>query len=374
MLHKKKIILVLWVGLYTFQGFAQKKLNSAEEQIFKAEAVKVVERYYQELPGILSKLQDSVTVATDDEEGDQMKIQITYKQQFIEKYFDNYDIYVHNDLNPDDKPQQTAQRVMIIEDYLDEMKKLYKESPDQLLETRLKAGIAEQVGYNDKAVEPFYYAKIKVKRELKGKYLGKYYTENTRELNFYVKTIDKPDTKLKEFKIIGIDYESQEVFLDNLSVDEAIAKGMKFYNEMDYDKAFKYLLKHSEDKKFKKNSNATWALGYMYFWGRGTERSDEEMVKWLEYSAKKNSIYALYWLGENYYYGEYGVEEDEKKAFKMIKESARKGYAVAQYFLGEHYEKGEGLRQSNRKAIKWYKKAAAQGSAKAKQRLKTLDQ
>ena len=348
------------------------KLNSAEEQIFKAEATKVIQDYYAKLPDIINHLKDSVTVKTDNEEADEEDVKITAKQQFIDYFFDNNDIYVYNDLSPDDKPDPSTQRVMTIDDYLDQLKTIYGNSKKEPLKTSLKSANVLQVGYNSQAIEKFYYAKIEVERKLIGMYLGKHYTENVKKLDFYVKTLDKPDTRLKKFIIIGIDFQSKQVNTGNLTVDEALAKGMRLFDEMDYDKAFQFLTKHANDKKLQKNSNATWALGYMYFWGKGTEKNDKEMVKWLELSAKKNNVYALYWLGENYYFGEYGVEEDEKKAFKYIKESARKGYSEAQFWLGERFQKGEGIRQSKNAAEKWYKKAAAQGHVKAQYALKAL--
>lgn len=364
-------ILILLFGFGLSLSQAQ-KLNSAEEQIFKAEAVKTIEKYYAELPKALGILKDSVDIKVDNDEGEETTQRISRKQEFIERYFDNNDIYVYNDLSPDDKEDRNSQRVMTIDEYLDEMKRLYGEKSLEKLNLALTSSLVEQVGYNSQAVEKFYYCKVKIKRKLKGMYLGEYYTENTKDLTFFVKTLDKPDTRLKKFSIISIDYDSQEINVGNIGVEAAIAKGLNFYNEEQYDKAFQYLIKYSEDKKFKKNSNATWALGYMFFWGRGTERSDDEMVKWLTHAADRNNLYALYYLGENYYVGEYGVEEDEKKAFKMIREAAKKGFAEAQYFLGQRYEKGEGVKQNKKTALNWYEKADKQGHIQAKYAYKKL--
>lgn len=350
-------------------SFAQ-KLNSAEEQIFKAEATKVIEQYYVDLPNLVAKLNDSISVKYDE---DEMEQKITYRQQFIEKYFDNHDIYVYNDLSPDDDAKRTDQRVMRIEDYLNSVKTIFGDMSKEKLQTSLKSALVEKVSYNAQAAEKYYFAKIRVERKLKGMYLGKYFTENTKSLDFYVKTIDKPDTRLKTYKIIGIDFESKQIDFNKMSTEEAIAKGLRFLDEMDYENAFKYLMSKSKEKKFIKNGNATWGLGYMYFWGRGTERSDAEMVKWLEESAKQNNLYALHYMGENYYYGEYGVEEDEKKAFKYIKEAARKGFSESQFFLGERYEKGQGVKMDKKDAIKWYKKAAKQGHVKAKFAVQALE-
>ncbi len=363
------ILVILFIN---FQLQAQ-KLNPAEEQIFKAEATKFVERYYEMLPPTIQKLDQNVKVPSVNEEGAETELEITYKQQFIERYFENNDIYVYNDLSPDDENERSDRRVMTIDNYLDEVKTTYGEKKVEQFKTSLVSAQVEEIGYNDKAFEKFYYAKVKVKRKLTGMYLGEYYTENTKELDFYIKTIDKAPQRLKKYQIIGIDYESQQVLVGNIGVEAAIAKGLRFFDKMDYEQAFPYLIKYSQEKAFQKNANATWALSFMYFWGWGTDRSDDEMVKWMTLSADRNNLYALYYLGENYYYGEYGVDEDEKKAFKLIKEAARKGYDEAQYFLGQRFEKGEGIRQSNNAAKRWYRRAAEQGHVKAKFSLKKLE-
>ncbi len=361
-------LIVFFLGGLHLQA---QKLNSAEERIFRAEAARLIDEYYKVLPEVLGKSKDSVSVLEDDEEGEPINRKISYKQQFINRFFPNNDIYIYNDLSPDDQPDPAAQRVMIVDEYLEQLKYYYGDQSKGKFTSALNSANVTQVGYNSQAPEPFYFAKVEIERKFKGMYLGRYFTENTKKLDFYVRTINKPDTRLKEFKIISIDFKSVQIN-DKLSPEEATAKGLQLFDQEDFDTAFKYLIKHKDNKKLRKNSNATWALGYMYFWGRGTERSDKEMVEWLELSAQRNNLYALHYLGENYYFGEYGVEEDEKKAFKYIKEAARKGFAESQFFLGERYQKGEGVKQNDRTARNWYKKATKQGHLKAKYNLEKM--
>ena len=52
--------------------------------------------------------------------------------------------------------------------------------------------------------------------------------------------------------------------------------------------------------------------------------------------------------------------------------AAEKGDAPAQNALGRCYAKGRGVPQSWEEAVYWYRKAAAQGSAKAQEALKRL--
>ncbi len=59
-------------------------------------------------------------------------------------------------------------------------------------------------------------------------------------------------------------------------------------------------------------------------------------------------------------------------SFTAINERARKGDAKAQYQLGVIYEKGEDQEQNFYKAVRWHRKAAKQGHAKAQAHLGEL--
>ena len=54
---------------------------------------------------------------------------------------------------------------------------------------------------------------------------------------------------------------------------------------------------------------------------------------------------------------------------KQLKRKARQGWDSAQYELGRHYYHGEGVRQSYKKAIKWFRRAADQEFAQAQMAL-----
>ncbi len=349
------------------------ELTTMEERLLRAESVALIEEYFKNLPQTIRELNDSVTVWDLDDEGEEVEIQTTTQQGFIDRYFENNDVYVFNDLSPDGQESSGNQRVLTIDEYLARMKDYYSKDKEGPLELSVIEAQVEDIQYNEQAVEKFYFVKIKVKRKLSGTYLGKTYTENFLEYDFFVKTLDKPDTRLKDFIIIGTDKESTQINVGDIGVENAMSRGIRYYNEGDYDRAFQYLIKYKDDKKLKKNTNATWALGSMFFWGQGTKRSDEEMLKWLNMAVDRNHPYALFWLGQNYYYGEYGVDEDEKLALKLMKKSARKDYSEAEFFMGQQYETGELVRQSDKAAKRWYKRAEKQGHVKAKYALKKLE-
>ena len=60
--------------------------------------------------------------------------------------------------------------------------------------------------------------------------------------------------------------------------------------------------------------------------------------------------------------------------FYRVKKSAEEGQAEAQYFLGLIYFIGKGVDRDKQEALKWFRKAAEQGHAKAKEDLSILSQ
>ena len=76
----------------------------------------------------------------------------------------------------------------------------------------------------------------------------------------------------------------------------------------------------------------------------------------------------LYILGKKYYYGK-GVYRSYEEAVKWYRKAADRGDARAQFMLGYCYDKGNGVPQSNEEAVKWYRKSADQGNAMAQNNL-----
>ena len=69
-------------------------------------------------------------------------------------------------------------------------------------------------------------------------------------------------------------------------------------------------------------------------------------------------------LGDCYYFGE-GVREDEAEAAKWYRKAADQGDVRAQFSLGVMYAKGRGVPKDEAEAMKWYRQAADQGYAQA---------
>ena len=56
----------------------------------------------------------------------------------------------------------------------------------------------------------------------------------------------------------------------------------------------------------------------------------------------------------------------------MVSQGGRSGLCVAQVQLGYMYDHGQGVTKDDTEALKWYRKAADQGSSDAKLAIKRL--
>ena len=63
------------------------------------------------------------------------------------------------------------------------------------------------------------------------------------------------------------------------------------------------------------------------------------------------------------------MAQDDAEAVKWYRKAAEQGYAKAQYNLGVVYAQGQGVAKDDAEAVKWYRKAAEQGNAEAQYNL-----
>ena len=73
-------------------------------------------------------------------------------------------------------------------------------------------------------------------------------------------------------------------------------------------------------------------------------------------------------LGVMYEKGE-GVPQDDKEAVRWFRLAAEQGNAQAQLHLGNQYARGYGVARDNQEAVKWFRLAAEQGNATAQRNL-----
>ncbi len=131
--------------------------------------------------------------------------------------------------------------------------------------------------------------------------------------------------------------------------------------------------------------------GEQYHFGEGVPQNDEKAIECYQKAAELGLAEAQNSLGEMYY--DFGMIQNEgsaklfkeievqkatehgaefqcyREAVKWYRKAAEQGYAKAQYNLGSMYDMGLGVPQDYEEAVKWYRKAAEQGYAESQRRL-----
>jgi len=138
-------------------------------------------------------------------------------------------------------------------------------------------------------------------------------------------------------------------------------EALNAYKNHEYKKAFTLY----EQAAKSGDTTAQNALSYLYFNGIGTQKSQEEGLKWLQNAAKSGDVQAALDLGMMYIAGE-NVSQDFKKAAKWLQIAAEKGNSEAQYNLALMYYNGDGVKQDVKKAAALLEKAAKQNHQAAR--------
>ena len=127
--------------------------------------------------------------------------------------------------------------------------------------------------------------------------------------------------------------------------------------------AFKWYMKAAEGG----NSDAMNEIGWLYFEGKGIELNTDASTKWFRKSAALGNPDAMYFLGILH-----NRQQEFSSARWWFLKSAAKGNFEAMYILGIMYEKGEGVSEDNKKALKWYMRSAEKGNPDAMYKLGCL--
>ena len=112
------------------------------------------------------------------------------------------------------------------------------------------------------------------------------------------------------------------------------------------------------------HTEAQFATGRCYFYGRGVPRDKVVGVEWYRQAALKDHIQATYALGDCYFVGE-GVERDHAKSLEWFSKSAAQGEQGAQFRIARILEKGDPSVRDPLQALGEYKKSANGGNAHA---------
>lgn len=143
----------------------------------------------------------------------------------------------------------------------------------------------------------------------------------------------------------------------------AYLKGLKYYNEKDFDNALKQF-KSVEKAKQKEGKTMQ---GVVYANKDYAKHDLKKGVKTLKDAAKTIPM-AMYLLGGMYEAGR-GVDKDMNQAVTYLSQAAATGYAPALCYLGDMYYEGRGVEQNYAKAIEYYNSAKAQLTPGAAKRL-----
>ena len=96
------------------------------------------------------------------------------------------------------------------------------------------------------------------------------------------------------------------------------------------------------------------------------------VIVWANSVEKEEKGGKNFTLAMNYLIG-YEVKEDNKKAFKFFHKAARQGSVEAKYFMGTCFDQGIGVKKQQELARYWYRQAAKGGYSKAVYKLAEVE-
>ena len=119
------------------------------------------------------------------------------------------------------------------------------------------------------------------------------------------------------------------------------------------------------------DANAMNNLGYCYLRGNGVSAWDYKAVRWFRAAAKKGNRNAMLNMGDRY--GQAKIDGvaiayskiDIAKALVWYRKAAALGSANAAIAIAVIYLKGNGVMEDDQQAVGWFRKAAAEGSVNA---------
>lgn len=170
--------------------------------------------------------------------------------------------------------------------------------------------------------------------------------------------------------VIGIVF----VFFASIVQSANFQKGLDAYNKGDFKIAYKEWYQLAEQGDFIAQNN----LGVMYDQGKGVTEDSKQAFNWYRKSAENGYSIAQNNLGYMYANGaiewpQYGLGDtndnssrvplDYKKAVYWYRKAAAQGNAEAQNNLGVMYADSRGVNEDSKQAFDWYHKAAKQGYA-----------
>lgn len=143
------------------------------------------------------------------------------------------------------------------------------------------------------------------------------------------------------------------LFLISHNATANMTQANALYDSEDYENSFKLYQQYAKEN----NPEAQAKLGIMYFWGRGTRRSEPLAYSWSLKAAKQGNPQAQHTIAYMYENGIY-INKDIRKAIDWYTRSAKQNYAPAQANLSSIYIYGNQIPKEIQRGFKLAQAAA----------------
>ena len=121
-------------------------------------------------------------------------------------------------------------------------------------------------------------------------------------------------------------------------------------------------------------ANSMYAVGYAYLIGEGVQQDAAQAIHWMEKSYEHGDTRGAATLALAYLSGEMGIKKNEVEGVKWLKRTDIDHNGYWQYEMGKVYRYGIGNTPvNNEEALKWFRKAAANGYTKALDEIRLLE-
>lgn len=136
-----------------------------------------------------------------------------------------------------------------------------------------------------------------------------------------------------------------------LAADTAETEGDAAYQNKDYTRAAAAYRKAAEAE----GGYGQFMLASMYLAGEGVKRDPRQHLHWMRQSAENGYPPANYLMGIAY------LPHNPTTARQYLETAAKDEHGAAMHLLGLMYASGTGVEQNDRQALRWFRRAKAQG-------------
>ena len=143
--------------------------------------------------------------------------------------------------------------------------------------------------------------------------------------------------------------------------NDPFTRGWHAFEAGDYSRALSLWLPLAEQGDKHAQSN----LGFMYEYGQGTTRDEQQAAHWYRQSARNGLAVAQFNLALMYANGG-GIRQNPLRAAYWFRQAAEQGLADAQYQLAEHLQQYMDVPHSSAAVHGWLTRAATQGHTEAR--------